>query len=1325
MNFTKYLLVLGFFLSIWTGQRVQAKDIADRLSSKTSIGFIENKGQWDKEVLFQCRLGGVDVWITKTGVNYTFYKVKRQDVESDTLLMSKHERIMKSMKDSVLIHRVIMDYVGSNGNPRGEGKKKQKAYYNYFIGNDSTKHASFVGLYEEVVVHDVYPNIDIRYYLEKGKLRYDYIIQPGADPGQIRFQYRGQDGEEVRNNQLHLNTRFGDVAVRDLYCYQENKAVAGEFVQQGNAWKIKVGEYDRTKPLILDPLIFSTFIGGGNNDIGNDIDVDDQGNSYIVGTTLSINYQVTVGAYDTTLGGNDDIFVSKLNATGTNLVFSTYVGGNSTDRGTALKVDTAGCIYFTGYNFVGNYPVTPGAYQLINSSVYMKGQVISLSEVIITKLNATGSSLLYSTYLGGIGDDYGYDIDIDNLGCAYVCGWASSLGSPYFDVTPGAYYYNGILDSDEVGFATKINQTGTSLVYSCLLGGDLSYNAAIKVSTQGEVFVVGSNDPYNFPITIGAYTYNNTTGYGLFVQRLNAAGSNIIYSLCLKTNDYNYPCDLEIDNDNNAIIAGNSQASNFPVSQGAFQVFQAAWYYKAFIMKFNNSGSLIFSSTIDGFSIRDIDLDNQGNILAVGFTGVNNLPTTPSAYQNNKDSSNDLYLMKLNPNGTTLIHGTYLGGSGVDNGEGICMDSQGNAFITGSTSSTNYDITPNAFDSTHNGLYDAFVTKLDICVPMSVSPASSSPILCINDSFPPIYHTTVGAYLLGPPVNLPPGLSATLSNDSIIISGVPTQGGIYNYQIPLLGSCGNIVATGTISISPYAQLNSAPSTSNQHICVNNPINSITYTLGGGASGAIFNNLPPGVNGNVANGLITINGTPNQLGNYPYQITLTGGCDTTSIYGTIFVDNPTSFMLISLPGTDSQEACINSPIDTIQYIVSGATGAILSGFPTHVVGSFNNGVLKIYGKPIITGFFNYNIMLTGGCDTVNINGFIHVHPNNILTSTSAVAYQSLCLNDSIIPITYTSTSSIGAVFNGLPPGVVGTFNNGSIVISGAPLNIGVFSYSIILTSICGYNISLYGAIQSNPFSTIILSSVVGTDSQQVCVNSPITNIEYTSTGVGGAIFNGLPNGVVGSYNNGNITISGTPLITGTFNYSVLLIGGWCSNSINGTIQVNPNNTIVLSSAVGTDNQQGCVNTLITNIEYTTSGATGATFNGLPNGVLGSYINGYIVINGIPVSVGVFNYNVNLLGGGCNMNQSGILDIQVCNGIQEHSENDFMVYPNPNHNRFTIVSKQGGYVVLSDVSGRIIQQYNLRSSQETVTTALASGIYFLKEVQTGKVIRLMID
>jgi hypothetical protein len=322
------------------------------------------------------------------------------------------------------------------------------------------------------------------------------------------------------------------------------------------------------------------------------------------------------------------------------------------------------------------------------------------------------------------------------------------------------------------------------------------------------------------------------------------------------------------------------------------------------------------------------------------------------------------------------------------------------------------------------------------------------------------------------------------------------------------------------------------------------------------------------------------------------------------------------------------------------------------------------------------------------------------------------------------ITYSYNEASTVIFNGLPVGVTGSYANGNVLISGSPTNAGIFNYTILFVNPCG-NLSATGSIEVIPINTASLSSAVGTDNQQLCVNTPITNITYTTTGASGASFNGFPIGVVGSYNNGNIIISGTPSTSGNYNYSIVLSGGCGSISVNGTIHVNPMNTISLSSAVGTDNQQGCVNTLITNIEYTTSGATGATFNGLPNGVLGSYINGYIVINGIPVSVGVFNYSVNLLGGGCNMNQSGVLDIKLCTGIEEHTENEFMVYPNPNHNRFTIVSKQGGYVVLSDVSGRIIQQYNLRSSQETVTTALASGIYFLKEVQTGKVIRLMID
>jgi hypothetical protein len=1197
-------------------------------SPNKTLSFIENKGQWDDAVLFQCRLANMDAWITKTGVNYTFYQIK-----PDTLKPQKTNRNPKldylaHMNDSVLIHRVIMDYAGANANPRGEGKFKQTAYYNYFIGNDTTKHASFVGLYSEVIVHDVYPHIDIRYYFERGQLRYDYVVNPGGDPKQIRFNYRGQNGEEVKNNQLLLNTRFGEVAVRDLYCYQDKQAIPGEFVKQGNYWQFALGEYDTQKTLIIDPLIFSTFLGGSLSEVGNDIDIDNQGNSYIVGTTTSINYQVTIGAYNTTLSGDEDIFVSKLNPTGTNLIFSTFVGGNSTDRGTALKVDTAGCIYFTGFNYIENYPVTPGAYQLNNSSVYISNYFSILTEVVVTKLNATGSNLLYSTYLGGAGADYGFDIDIDQLGCAYVCGYTSSVlgGYPFFDITPGAYMTYSI--SEQIGFATKINPTGTGLVYSTFLGGYISRTNAIKVNSLGEAFVFGESYQSNFPVTNGAYSFNAGDTRFIYLQRLNPAGTGLIYSVKIDGDFYDLAHDLVIDNNNNAVIVGATDSYNFPSTGGAYQPLFTN--NSCYIMRFNSVGALYFSILFCE-NIVAVDIDSEKNIYLLGDIDAYCFTTTPGAYQTTKDMSNELFFAKLDSNATSLIYATYLGASGSDFARSIRIDSQGNAFITGYTNSSNFDITPNVIDDTYNGVSEVFVAKLEPCVTMTVSAASSSPVLCINDTFPMIYHTCTGAYSLGAPVNFPPGLNATLSNDSIIISGTPLLGGIYNYQIPLLGSCGNIVATGTISISPYAQLSSAPGTNNQYVCVNTQINNITYTLGGGANGVIINGLPSGITGTLSNGIVTISGTPNVSGYFTYQIKLTGGCDTTSIYGTILVGLNT-ITLTSLSGTDSQQICINTYITPITYMTNGATGAVFNGLPVGVSGIFNNGIISIFGAPVISGNFTYTILLTGGCINDSIQGNIMVNPDNtIVFSSGSIGAVQVCVNTPITNQIYTSTGATGAIYNNLPPGVTGSFNNGTIVLSGTPTVAGNFGSSILLTGGCGIaSINRYFIVYPN--KTINLSSGVGSDSQQVCANIPLSNITYTSFAASGAVFSGLPPGISGTYTNGNIVIAGIPTSAGVYNYTVTLSGGCGNASATGIIEVIPSNPLSLISGFGSDSQQICFNAPITNIIYASSGATGAVFSGLPPGVIGTYTNGTIEISGTPTSVGIFTYTV-LLTGGC--------------------------------------------------------------------------------------------
>ncbi len=299
--------------------------------AKSNLVFIENKGQWHSDVLYLCRMGGLDAWITKYGVNYTFYKLKEADPAN------KNDRTLPDKFDhknyNIIGHRVLMKLQNYNPNPAREGKQKQEGYYNYFIGNDPSKHASYVGLYKEVVVKDVYEGIDLRYYFDKGGLRYDYVVHPGADPSQIAFTLEGSDRTYVNEKgNLVFTTRFREVEMAELKAYQEGdkKEIKSRFVKRGDKWGIALASYDKTQALIIDPLVYSTYIGGSSDDVGYGIAVDGSGNAYVTGYTYSTDYDVTPGAFQTTKAGGDDVFVTKVNPSGSGLVYSTYIGGSGT-----------------------------------------------------------------------------------------------------------------------------------------------------------------------------------------------------------------------------------------------------------------------------------------------------------------------------------------------------------------------------------------------------------------------------------------------------------------------------------------------------------------------------------------------------------------------------------------------------------------------------------------------------------------------------------------------------------------------------------------------------------------------------------------------------------------------------------------------------------------------------------------------------------------------------------------------------------------------------------------------------------------------------------
>ena len=504
---------------------------------------------------------------------------------------------------------------------------------------------------------------------------------------------------------------------------------------------------------------------------------------------------------------------------------------------------------------------------------------------------------------------------------------------------------------------------------------------------------------------------------------------------------------------------------------------------------------------------------------------------------------------------------------------------------------------------------------------------------CINTAITNITYSTTGA--TGATVTgLPSGVTGSWSSNVVTISGTPTASGTFNYTVTLTGGCGTVTASGSITVkaSNTVTLSSAVGTNAQTICISTAISKITYATTG-ATGATVTGLPSGVTGSWSSNVLTISGTPTQSGTFNYSVTLTGGCGTITTTGSIIVTAANTVSLTSATGTNAQTPCINTAITNITYNTTGATNATVTGLPAGVTGSWSSNVVTISGTPTVSGTYNYTVSLTGGCGAVSTNGSITVKAANAVSLTSAVGTnaQTKCINTAITNITYSTTSATGATVTGLPSGVTGTWSSNVVTISGTPTQSGTFNYTVTLTGGCGSLVTAIGSITVTAANTVSLTSAAGTNAQTPCINSAITSITYSTTGATGASVTGLPSGVTGSWSSNVVTISGTPTVSGTFNYTVTLTGGCGTVASTGSITVKAANAVSLTSASGTNAQTKCINTAITNITYSTTGATGATVTGLPTGVTGTWASNVVTISGTPTQSGTFPYTVTLTGG----------------------------------------------------------------------------------------------
>ncbi|MCX7769406.1 MAG: MopE-related protein [Flavobacteriales bacterium] len=669
--------------------------------------FIENKGQWPQEVLYLARLGGLNAWITRSGVVYDFYQLKEKEgakANAERPLPQKFEEKDYSLHG----HVVRLNHTGAGAAASGQGQRKQQGYYNYFLGNDPSKWASEVGLYQEAVVKDLYPGIDLRWYYDKGSLRYDYVVAPGADPGLIRLHLEGHHGQAIRDNQLVFTTRFGEVQLMELLAYQETESgrvpVPVRWAQKGRQTAFELAPYDRSRPLIIDPLIYSTFIGGTSIEIGYSITLDPI-RAYITGSVLFFGYPTTTGAYDTSPNGFVDVFITKLDPIGSSLMYSTYLGGSGNEEGLSIVLDSFWNAYVTGYTKSSDFPVPTG----------YDGFLTGTQDAFVTKLNPTGTALVYSTYLGGSGEETGHAIALGGFGLAYVTGKTNSSDFPI------ASGYDSFLSGSSDAFVTKFNNTGTGLMYSTYLGGsgdEVGYGIAVDGS--GSFYVTGQTQSSDFPATPGAHDISLGGPQDIFVTKFHSGGLVLLYSTFIGGSDFESGYSIALDGSGAAYVTGYTESSDYPTVIGSFdETLNGS--ADAIVSKLNPAGSALEYSTYIGGTVSDggysIFVDASGEAYVTGAAASIDFPTTTGADDESYNGNWDVFVSRINSGGTNLIYSTYLGGSNDDWGYSIGVLSSGKVLVTGKTNSSDYPTTGGVWDDTYSGgaYSDVFVTSLDPC----------------------------------------------------------------------------------------------------------------------------------------------------------------------------------------------------------------------------------------------------------------------------------------------------------------------------------------------------------------------------------------------------------------------------------------------------------------------------------------------------------------------------------------------------------------------------------------------------------------------------------
>lgn len=705
----EFIFIFLLFLShlLFAGGVKTAPFHSERGPGGEVFKFIENKGQWNPKVLFRADISAGALFLEKNCFTYSFY-------DNSSLARMHLGHILPESEWKIKFHAFRVLFVNSSAYVKISGSNPSPEYYNYFIGNDRSKWVSGAKPFSKISYSNLYKNIDLNLYTDKGLLKYDFVISLSGNPSEIKLDYRGTEKVFIRKGELIIKTSLNEIIEQKPYAYQvingKKKEIQCAFVwtssQSGRVGEgfvtFSVGQYDKSHPLIIDPtLIFASYSGSTADNFGMTATYDNAGNFYAGGTAFNNGYPTTVGAYDVTFNNTTtgstitDVVITKYNSAGSGLIYSTYLGGNGSETVHSLIVNEQDELYLYGVTSSTNFPLSSNAYD--NS--FGGGSALSFpqngtgfnvgTDIYVTKFNAAGSALIGSTYIGGSGNDginynntttlydslqYNYgdqfrgEIMIDDLGNCYV---ASSTKSADFPIVNG---FQNSLNGDQDAVVFKLNDDLSGLIWSSFLGGsskDAAYS--VKLDSVYNVYVAGGTSSSNFPA--GPLSLNPTFLGGKtdgYVAKISGDGSQLLNATFIGTSAYDQCYFVELDEDANVYLVGQT-LGNFPVTGGVYSNPSSP----QFIIKLTNPlDAIIYSTVFGNGSLSKVNIspsaflvDDCQNIYVSGWgasilqsTPLSGMAITPDAVFPNPPNGFDFYLFVLARNASALIYATYFGG---------------------------------------------------------------------------------------------------------------------------------------------------------------------------------------------------------------------------------------------------------------------------------------------------------------------------------------------------------------------------------------------------------------------------------------------------------------------------------------------------------------------------------------------------------------------------------------------------------------------------------------------------------------------------------------